>query len=501
MILYILKVALLQLSFFLIYQLFLRNEIDFARMRAYLSLSLVLSFIIPFLEIEFLNTNEIENSSFYQTLYLAPISINETTNEVAEILTHNSTNGLPSFNVRVITVLYFLGAISLLLLQIIGIWKLWRIIKDSKLIFRNGNYFYMNDKIKYSFNFFRKVVIQSDSSQHVIMHELSHLKHYHYVDNLIFLLNKIIFWFSPVSWLLHKECKLIHEYQADREVIQQQNIKEYKKTLIQTTLASIGMDLASSFHDGALLKRIKIMTQKTRKISSWKWSGLIMAIALTCIVFACSNELDKDLKLIAENSYQISYEELTDELQSKIKNPEDFIYLKYIFNQESGLMSDGEHFKEKIAAIDESLIQFVDLEKSEKGDASVTIVVAKNKEIASHVTIKLNELQEEDIFTVVDERPEFPGGIPEFYAHIGRLIKYPKEARKSGIEGRVFVQFIVDKTGEVRDVSVVKGLDEQLDKIAADAVASSPKFIPGKQNGIPVNVKMVLPVAFSLNKE
>jgi len=491
---------LLQLSFFLIYQLFLRNEIDFARMRAYLSLSLVLSFIIPFLEVEFLNTNEIENSSFYQTLYLAPISINETTNEVAEILTHNSTNGLPFFNVRIITVLYFSGAISLILLQIIGIWKLWRIIKDSKLIFRNGNYFYMNDNINYSFNFFRKVVIQSDSSQHVLMHELSHLKHLHYLDNMIFLLNKTILWFSPVSWFLHKECKLIHEYQADREVIKKENITEYKQTLIQTTLASIGMGLASSFHDGALLKRLKIMTQKTRKISSWKWSGLVMAIVVTCTVFACSTEVEKELDSIAENSYQISYEELRDELKSKINNPSDFIYLRYVYNQKDGLMEDGEHFKQKIEKLDESLIAMVDLEKNNNENGSVTIVLAKNKEIANHVTVKLNGLQE-DVFTVVDDRPEFPGGMNEFYAFVGSQIKYPEEARKLGIEGQVFVQFIVDKKGNVKDVNIVKGLDEQLDKIAAAAVASSPKFIPGKQNGIPVNVKMVLPVAFSLNKE
>ncbi|MEQ9232322.1 MAG: energy transducer TonB, partial [Cyclobacteriaceae bacterium] len=104
----------------------------------------------------------------------------------------------------------------------------------------------------------------------------------------------------------------------------------------------------------------------------------------------------------------------------------------------------------------------------------------------------------EEVFTVVEVNPEYPGGIAAFYQFIGERIKYPNSAARMGVEGRVYVEFIVGKDGALRDIRVVKGIGAGCDEEAERVMKMVPKFNPGKQRGRPVHVKMVLPVYFKL---
>jgi protein TonB len=105
----------------------------------------------------------------------------------------------------------------------------------------------------------------------------------------------------------------------------------------------------------------------------------------------------------------------------------------------------------------------------------------------------------EEVFTIVEDQPEFPGGMPAFYKFVGDNMKYPSQARRMGIEGRVFVQFVVDKDGTVTEVKAVKGIGAGCDEEAERVLRQSPKFKPGKQRGRAVKVRMVLPIIFKLN--
>jgi len=105
----------------------------------------------------------------------------------------------------------------------------------------------------------------------------------------------------------------------------------------------------------------------------------------------------------------------------------------------------------------------------------------------------------DEIFTIVEDKPEFPGGEAAFYAYVGKNMKYPTTARRMGIEGRVFVQFIVDKAGNITNVEVIRGIGAGCDEEAARVVKECPKWKAGKQRGQPVKVKMVLPITFKLN--
>ncbi|MFT4738548.1 MAG: protein TonB [Cyclobacteriaceae bacterium] len=105
----------------------------------------------------------------------------------------------------------------------------------------------------------------------------------------------------------------------------------------------------------------------------------------------------------------------------------------------------------------------------------------------------------EEVFTIVENQPEFPGGMPAFYKFVGGNMTYPAQARRMGIEGRVFVQFVVDRDGSVTEVKAVKGIGAGCDQEAERVLRMSPKFKPGKQRGRSVKVRMVLPIIFKLS--
>jgi len=108
---------------------------------------------------------------------------------------------------------------------------------------------------------------------------------------------------------------------------------------------------------------------------------------------------------------------------------------------------------------------------------------------------------EGEIFQVVEEMPEFPGGMGECMKFLGKNIKYPTQAQENGIQGRVIVQMIVTKEGDIAEAKVVRSVDPLLDAEALRVINSMPKWKPGKQKGEAVNVKYTIPVMFRLSNE
>ncbi len=130
----------------------------------------------------------------------------------------------------------------------------------------------------------------------------------------------------------------------------------------------------------------------------------------------------------------------------------------------------------------------------DKGTDDVTVV----REIRDEVVVEEKKPEPEKIFTAVEEAPKFPGGDAELYKWLSRNIRYPEMAAQNNIQGRVTVQFVVEKDGSVGEVKVVRGKDPDLDKEAVRVVKALPKFIPGKMNGQSVRVWYTLPIMFKL---
>ncbi len=105
---------------------------------------------------------------------------------------------------------------------------------------------------------------------------------------------------------------------------------------------------------------------------------------------------------------------------------------------------------------------------------------------------------EQKVFRSVEQMPQFPGGEAALLKYLQSHINYPPMAAENNVQGRVVVQFVVDKTGKVGEVKIVRSVDKDLDKEAARVCASLPKFTPGRQNGQAVSVWYTLPVTFKL---
>lgn len=123
---------------------------------------------------------------------------------------------------------------------------------------------------------------------------------------------------------------------------------------------------------------------------------------------------------------------------------------------------------------------------------------ANGADIADLKQVVTQAAEPEKVFDMVEQMPTFPGGQQELMSYLGKNIKYPTIAQENGTQGRVIIQFVVERDGTITDVRVARGVDPYLDKEAVRVVQSMPKWIPGKQNGKAVRVKFTVPVMFRL---
>lgn len=107
---------------------------------------------------------------------------------------------------------------------------------------------------------------------------------------------------------------------------------------------------------------------------------------------------------------------------------------------------------------------------------------------------------DDTIYSLADEQPVYPGGMSAFFKYVQTNLEYPESAKSKGIEGRVFVEYVVEKDGSISSAKILKSLDGDCDKEAIRLVTNSSKWAPGKIDGKVVRVKMALPLNFKLPK-
>lgn len=132
-----------------------------------------------------------------------------------------------------------------------------------------------------------------------------------------------------------------------------------------------------------------------------------------------------------------------------------------------------------------------------KGNDDANGEILKAKEVIAEPEPPKHE-EENKVFDIVEQQPLFPGGPAALMKYLSEHTKYPVVAQENGVQGRVTVQFVVEKDGSISDVHVLRGVDPSLDKEAVRVVKSMPRWTPGKQNGSAVRVKYQVPVTFRL---
>ena len=136
----------------------------------------------------------------------------------------------------------------------------------------------------------------------------------------------------------------------------------------------------------------------------------------------------------------------------------------------------------------------------ETEDININAEVEQNEVIEEYVAPEVveEEVTEQEIFQIVEEMPAFPGGEAKLMEYVGKNIKYPQIARETGIQGRVFIGFVVEPDGSVSNVKLLRGIGGGCDEEAMRVVKSMPKWKPGKQRGKAVRVSYQIPVFFKL---
>ncbi len=146
------------------------------------------------------------------------------------------------------------------------------------------------------------------------------------------------------------------------------------------------------------------------------------------------------------------------------------------------------------------VINIVDDDVEIEDEMDIDDVEADQETEVAIVEIQEEEEEEEaEVFFIVENMPEFPGGDVALRKHIAQNVVYPEIAKENGLQGKVFVQFVINQKGEVENVKIARGVDPTLDKEAIRVVQTLPKWKPGSQRGKPVKVSYTVPINFQLN--
>ena len=145
-------------------------------------------------------------------------------------------------------------------------------------------------------------------------------------------------------------------------------------------------------------------------------------------------------------------------------------------------------------------IRVVEDDVEVEDDIIIDVEATEDTEVEIYVPVEMDEdeAEEAQIFMVVESMPKFPGGENALNRYLAENIKYPQMAKESGIQGRVFVTFVVERDGSVTDVKVLRGIGGGCDEEAIRVVKGMPRWSAGKQRGKPVRVQFNLPIKFTL---
>ena len=217
-------------------------------------------------------------------------------------------------------------------------------------------------------------------------------------------------------------------------------------------------------------------------LESKKTSNLLVGAILTlAVLFVGFEWSERDNKVTTDSGIQeVVFEEeiipITEQVQPKLAPPP----------PEAPKVEEVLEIMDNDSKVEESTIQASD-------DTQAAVEVKYTP-----VEVEEEEVEEQQIFQVVEEMPEFPGGMAECMKWLSKNIKYPTISQENGVQGRVIIQFVVNRDGSIVDAQVARGVDPYLDKEALRVVGLMPKWKPGKQRGKEVRVKYTLPVMFRL---
>jgi TonB family protein len=369
----------------------------------------------------------------------------------------NDTNDTPSFQWQwILLIVYLLGIVFYAIKTITAYSSLYlKVHRLHSIPLTDDTHIrlILIDKETTPFSWMKYIVLSKSDYQEngkaIISHEMAHIHYFHSLDILIADICIMFQWFNPAAWLIKKELQNIHEFEADEAVIKAGiDAKNYQLLLIKKAVGTRLYSMANSLNHSSLKKRITMMLkEKSNPWARLKYVYVLPLAAISIAAFA-SNEVSNPLERLSDAKVS----DLSAYLNQKVDN--------------------------SILSPDDSSINLQDLQKPKK------------KTVKAH-----NTADESVVYNMADQQPAYPGGTSALINDISKNMRYPADALKKNIQGRVIVQFVVGTDGVVRDAKVVRsipGLDEEALRI----VNSMPRWIPGMNKGKKVAVKYTLPLTF-----
>lgn len=348
------------------------------------------------------------------------------------------------------------------------------------------------------FSFFRMVFLHPEShsdkeTDEILTHECTHVSQWHSIDVILSEMMCMACWFNPFVWLLKREVRHNLEYLADNTVIQSgYDSKSYQYHLLGLAHHQSVTTLYNSFNVLHLKNRIMMMNKK-RSPGIVRTKYLIF-IPLVGILMLLSN-----IEAVARLTVRLANE-------ATVSNA--MVTATGILVDETGqpligasvVVKGGKErtITDKKGAFSLEVPANAILRCSYQGRESQEVLAADMTN-NTHLSLssKSREMNEQ-VFTVVEKMPSFPGGDAELLKYIATNIKYPKESQDNGEQGRVICSFIVGRDGSVNNPEVLRGVTLLLNEEAVRVINTMPRWNPGMQRGKAVAVKYTVPITFRL---
>ena len=545
---YILKASLCLAVYYLFYRLLLSKETFHRFNRIALLGLLVFSGVVPFVEVTMQEAPQV--SQTFLSLEDMMLPVDEPLGVLEEEPVRFPWSAL-------VFLVYALGILFFLVRHLWSLGRMIRLLRTSRKERMDGGITLFVHQAKVApFSWMKMIAVSegdlAENGKAILTHERAHIHNRHSWDLLLAEACVFLQWFNPAAWLLKQELQTIHEYEADEWVIRNGiDAKTYQLLIIKKAVGARLYSIANSFNHSSLKKRITMMIKK--KSNPWarlKYLYVLPLAAVTVAAFArpeVSNKLDEissvkvnDLTSIVKAEEVKSMEKSSDEkfkvsgtvLAADTKTPvagasvfirgttdgtltdfdgkfvlggvkkDDVIMVSFVGYQTQMVVKDEKPLivlmKDEVQEMQELTVT-IDPSKAAEGPklehtVSVYEVRIEDMEKPSEAPQKEGEM----IFQVVEEMPQFPGGMQEALNFLGTHVRYPVAAQEAKIEGRVIVGFVVGRDGSVSDIKVVRGINPELDAEAVRVVSMMPKWIPGKQRGKAVAVKYTMPIMFRL---
>lgn len=396
--------------------------------------------------------------------------------------------------------IWLIGAIGAALVFLFKLGKIIVIIIKSPKKKMPGYTAVFTGKEHGSYSFFNYAFFPNENvNAEIVRHEMSHIAHHHSADILFVELMMIIQWFNPFIYLYKRELQSLHEYMADRDVVATGIDKQnYMMLILQQCTAVDFSNMSNNFSFLLTKKRIKMITQ------SKKAKGVVIKVLLTIPLFA--------LLLFANCKSNGQEKKSSSEQTVKTETP------AATGNTITFKLSDGTYLSvpEPFEINVDGQQYYLDL-NSIKNDTTLMLgnhefYAVKNHDERNSLSVKIDGKDfdinfaggilkdDSKIYTdAVEVAPEYPGGYNAMFDFISKNVKYPKESKEKGIEGRVYVQFVVEKDGSLNEITVLRGVSEDIDAEAIRVVKAMPNWKPGMNEGKTVRVQYVLPFNFKLS--